>query len=97
MYGMTDELNNAWDEYYKLKTQFQQYKRAAPLCDRHKPTGGARGNCLVCAVEEMRTALSQIDYLCGPENDMQVSGYDVHADPQLVVKHVRSILNAHKS
>lgn len=58
-------------------------------CEEHaRETGGTRG-CLVCACVEMSRALSRIDYMCGPENEMGLSDYDVHCDPARVVERVR--------
>ncbi len=60
-------------------------------CEEHgKDTGGTR-NCLVCGCMELHRALSRIDYLLGQPNEMEVSDYDVHCDPALVVKRVEAL------
>ena len=72
------------------------YKKAAPLCEEHKPDGGARGNCLVCGLMKLSAALSEIDYLCGPPNNMHVSDYDIYYDENAVVEKVRKLLTFNK-
>lgn len=62
-----------------------RHKAATPLCHEHMPTGGTRGGCVICAQIKLSGALSRIDYACGPENDQQVSDYDVHCDEDAVV------------
>ncbi|NBR00722.1 MAG: hypothetical protein EBT79_12740 [Actinobacteria bacterium] len=37
---------------------------------------------------ELNSALSRIDYACGEPNEMGCSEYDVHADPEVVVRRV---------
>ncbi len=69
-----------------------EYKAAAPLCDKHQPNGGKRSVCLICALQAQSAALSQISYLCGPPNEMECSPYDVHCDESAVVEQVRSAL-----
>lgn len=68
-------------------------KRLAPLCEEHGSGRGARSGCPYCAIIKLTAALSKIDYLCGPPNEMQCSGYDVHCDENAVVEHVRLALS----
>jgi hypothetical protein len=85
----------AADELVKvmeLERELAAYKAAAPLCEQHKPDGGHRSGCLVCGLIEYSNALSRIDYLCGGPNEMEVSGYDVHVTPELVVGAVSKLL-----
>lgn len=70
----------------ELKAAEEQLRAAAPLCKEHQPNGGARAGCLVCALQSLSSALSQIDYACGEPNEMNVSGYDVHCDDASVVR-----------
>lgn len=60
-------------------------------CAEHDREGGTTG-CLTCACVELSSALSQIDYLLGQPNEMGVSDYDLHCDPQLVVERLRECL-----
>ena len=69
----------------RLRDALDQYKAAAPLCDNHKPNGGARAACLVCGLIELNSAISRIDYALGEPNEYEVSGYDVHCNPEPVV------------
>ena len=71
-----------------MADNFRAYRMAAPLCDEHQPNGGARGGCLVCALQRLQHALSRIDYACGEPNEMKCSGYDVHCDEDAVVTNV---------
>lgn len=67
----------------------QESARLAPLCDEHGSGGGARSGCPYCALIEQSRVLSEIDYLCGPPNEMNVSAYDVHCNESLVLDAVR--------
>jgi hypothetical protein len=67
------------------------HKAETPLCEKHQPRGGARANCLVCGLQELSAALSQIDYLCGEENEYQCSLYDVDCNEERVVEAVRAM------
>lgn len=76
------------------KFTLEDWQRAAPLCNKHLPsTGGVRAQCLICGLEEMSRALSRIDYLLdGVTNEFEVSGYDVHCDPDAVVRRVADLM-----
>ena len=74
-----------------LEAKLAQYQKEAPLCDAHQPKGGARGNCVICGMMALSSALSRIDYICGEPNEMAVSGYDVHCDEEAVVKNVEAL------
>ncbi len=60
-------------------------------CEKHGKKGGTI-NCLTCTCEELNRALSRIDYMLGPSNEMELSDYDVHCDPELVVERVRRFI-----
>lgn len=95
--AMVDRMSLAgnpdcWDAADIIKRQqrrIAELEKALPTCDKHKPMGGARATCVVCAGIKLSGALSQISYLCGPPNEMEVSEYDTHYDEQLVVEQVR--------
>ena len=70
----------------------RRYQHAAPLCENHRPDGGVRAMCLVCAIERLQSALSRIDYLCMEPNEMGVSDYDCHYDEEAVVRRVEAAL-----
>jgi len=79
-----------------LESELAQYKREFPACEVHKPTHGARGNCLICALQSLSGALSQIDYAVecsatGP-NEYEVSLYDAEPDEGAVVERVKARL-----
>jgi len=83
-------LNERINDLYR---ELAEYKSTAPLCAKHQPTGGSRATCLVCALIENNASLSRIDYICGPPNEMEVSGYDVHCEPELVIKNVERLVD----
>jgi hypothetical protein len=64
-------------------------------CVDHDKSGGTT-NCLVCACVELSSALSRIDYLLGEPNEMGLSDYDVHCDPDKVVERVRALTEKKK-
>lgn len=86
--GHTHYIEEAADELDRLTAELDLYKRASAFCGKHRPNGGWRGVCLVCAGEKLTAALSQISYLCGPPNEMQCGPYDVHCDEAAVVDQV---------
>lgn len=67
------------------------HQKAAPLCDKHKPTGGSRSVCLICAIRAQQDCLSRISYACGEPNEMEVSSYDWHGDEESVVDQVKAL------
>ena len=75
-----------------LEAKLEAYAKAAPLCENHKPDGGARSGCLVCGLQEQSRALSAIDYAAGEPNDMRCSVYDTEYDEKAVVERVKDKL-----
>ena len=76
----------------KVEEVLNDWQKAAPLCDEHQPSGGARSSCLVCGLRQMSYAFSRIDYMLGEPNDMEVSDYDLHCDENVVVERLRALL-----
>jgi hypothetical protein len=71
-----------------LRHRIAELEAAFPHCEEHKPDGGARSGCLICSIEKLSFALSQIDYACGEPNEMGVSNYDLSYDAEAVVQRV---------
>ncbi len=107
--GRYVEVKQCWlggkliDEYYQHAAECAEchdvpldkaWRAATPLCEKHLPNGGTRGGCLICGLENMSRALSRIDYLCGPPNDMEISAYDIHCNEDEVVKRVTHMKTA---
>ena len=65
---------------------------AAAWCDKHKPNGGARGYCVICAGRALSAALSKISLLCSEPNEMDCSPYDVHCDELAVGSQVEKLI-----
>lgn len=86
-----DELKRLSTKNITLTAKLAQYRASMPTCEEHKPVGGARGGCLICACIKYSYTLSRIDYACGSPNEQIVSGYDVHCDEEEVVKNVRAL------
>lgn len=86
--GKPDRIADLLEE---AATALSAYKGAAPLCEEHQPKGGTRGGCLVCALRRLEGALSRIDYLCAPPNEMGISAYDCYYDEEAVVKNVAAL------
>jgi hypothetical protein len=85
----TDQLRAALAAQAEALTAERDALRdAAPLCETHKPNGGKRGVCLVCACQSLSAALSRISYLCGEPNEMGCGPYDVHCEESAVVEQV---------
>ena len=78
-------------EVCDLERQLSDYQAAFPTCDKHRPSGGARAGCLVCAGVKYSYAISRIDYACGEPNEMECSAYDVHQNEDEVVKKVQGL------
>lgn len=77
--------------------KFIEYKKYAPLCEKHQPNGGCKSGCLICSIQKLTYALSKIDYLCGEENEMECSEFDIWYDENKVVENVKNkILNYNK-
>jgi hypothetical protein len=69
----------------------EEYRKAAPLCDKHKPKGGTRPMCLICILEGLASALSEISYACEEPNEYQCSSYDLHCNEEIVIKQVQQM------
>ncbi len=78
-------------ELRRLHAELQAHRDAAPLCDKHRPSGGKRAVCPICALQSLSHALSRISYLCSEPNEMECGPYDVHCDEGAVVKQVEAM------
>ena len=88
------EVRQMHAAFAKAESELDAVRRELPTCYEHRPTCGARSGCLICGMQALSGALSQIDYLCGEPNEMRVSGYDVHCAEDVVVDNVRKALEA---
>ena len=88
---LMERLIEARTELEQLQKKLEAWQRAAPLCEQHQPNGGARATCLICALQVLSRAISEIDYLIGKPNEMHVSNYDVHQDEAQVVSRVAAL------
>lgn len=86
-----DLFGEAADELDRLTTLVSEHEKSAAWCEKHKPNGGYRAVCLVCACQKLSAALSRISYLCSKPNEMECGPYDVHCDEGAVVEQVRSL------
>jgi len=87
--------NNAAEVMHRdhiRKDEHDSYVKAAPLCEKHQPSGGARSGCLVCAGIKLSAALSRIDYIIGAPNEYQICQYDADCDEDGVVKRVEKAI-----
>lgn len=74
----------------ELEAKLAEYHKSAPLCDEHKPSGGARSGCMVCGLMSLTHALSRISYACGEPNEMGLSPFDLDYDEEHVVTRVEA-------
>lgn len=86
-----DEVVRLTTEVERLTAALQQERDSAAWCDKHKPNGGHRAACLVCACVIYSSALSRISYLCGEPNEMECGPYDIHCDESAVVEQVKQL------
>lgn len=84
-------FGEAADELDRLTAELDEHKKSAAFCEKHKPNGGHRAMCLVCACQNLSAALSRISYLCGEPNEMECGPYDVHCDESAVVSQVERL------
>ena len=88
-----DNLVQVATAAHKAELLASAYEREFPTCEEHRPTGaGSRGTCLICAGQAMQLALSRISYLCGEPNEYELSDFDIHYNPKLVIEQVRAKL-----
>lgn len=80
----------------KLEAELEKQNNAAAWCDKHKPSTGYRSICLVCALERLSHALSQISYICDEPNEMGCSKYDTSYDEAEVIEDVTKLKEENK-
>jgi hypothetical protein len=90
LFQWAEQANN---EIAKLRIELDNYKKASAFCEKHIPSGGARGYCVVCTGQKLSAALSAISYACEEPNEYQVSSYDLLYDEDAVVEQVKRKLN----
>lgn len=69
----------------------RELEDATRLCEKHRPNGGVRAMCLICAGLKLQAALSRVSYACEEPNEMECSAYDVHADEDAVIEQVKRL------
>lgn len=80
------------DDARKLELELAEAKKAFPWCEEHKPSGGTRSGCPICAIEILNSTISRIDYACEQPNEMGVSQYDIDYNEDRVVKRVQDLM-----
>jgi len=90
------ERNHYREQYFdamsregKLRAEVRELKAAAGFCEEHQPSG--HRNCVICSLEKLNSAISEISYILSETNDMHVSEYDVSQDQDAVVTKVREL------
>lgn len=73
----------------KARDDLIDYKRALPTCKKHRPGGGARAKCVICAMIEYVHALSEISHAITGDT---VSRFDIDHDLGRLVKDVKRTL-----
>ena len=89
--GLEDVNQTLAKERDTAGAQLEQYKKSAPLCEKHQPTGGARAMCLVCACIELDTAIDEIDYQLGEPNEYHVGDYVVSKNTDSVIARAKAL------